>query len=76
MSELEKRKAWFTFDGEEGNLWYFGLPTHAPGKLRQREVRAIIDVDSDGCLAGVELIYDMPPLFPPQPIKGITQDEQ
>jgi len=69
MSELEKRKAWFTFDGEEGNLWYFGLPTHAVGTLQQREVRAIIDIDADGCLAGVELIDDMPPLFPHNPEK-------
>lgn len=64
MSETNWRKAVFTFeDSEVGPLYYFAPETRAPGPYRkQRHVRAIIDIASDGTLAGVELIDDMPPL--------------
>lgn len=71
MSELHKGKAYYTHDQDDaaGNLWYFGMQTRSVGPLTQRTVTAIIDIDSDGCLAGVELIDDMPPHFPPQSSK-------
>lgn len=68
MKEMSQGKAYFTYDKDYGsNLWYFGMLERASGKLTQREVRAIIDIDADGCLAGVELIDDMPPLFSSTP---------
>jgi hypothetical protein len=59
------RKAIFTYedDPDVGRLYYFAPQTRAPGPyLEQRHVRAIIDIASDGTLAGIELIDDMPPL--------------
>lgn len=66
MSELPKGKAYYTHDYDDaaGHLWYFGMQTCAVGPLTQRTVTAIIDIDSDGCLAGVELIDGMPPPVP------------
>jgi hypothetical protein len=61
---LERHPAWFTHEDNEhaGHLYYFG-PAHRalPPYTTQRRVEAIIDVADDGTLAGVELIYDMPP---------------
>jgi hypothetical protein len=65
--QLEQRKAYFTFDEEARRefgecLYYFAPLTRTPGPLVQRYVQAIVDIAPDGTLAGVELIYDMPPL--------------
>ena len=64
MSELEKRKAYWTVDTSHTNdpSYYFGMLERSPGPyLKQRVVKAIIDIASDGTLAGVELIDNMPP---------------
>lgn len=62
MSEAEWHKARFTHeDGDAGHLYYFAPLERAPGPyLTQKRVEAIIDIDADGNLAGVELIYDIP----------------
>lgn len=60
---LASHPATFTVDATEvGNLYYFAPADRAPGPyLKQIHVNAIIDVGSDGTLAGVELIDGMPP---------------
>lgn len=62
-----ERLAFYTYDDKAakdriGHLYYFA-PTgrRKPPYLKQREVKAIIDIADDGTLAGVELIDDMPP---------------
>lgn len=46
---------------EHGPLWYIKLAeADAPPYFTQREVRAVLDIDQNGKLAGVELIEDMP----------------
>lgn len=63
---LKRRPAYWTHDDEAvkdvGHLYYFAPAVRRPPPyIRQAEVRAIIDIADDGTLAGVELIYDMPP---------------
>lgn len=63
---MEKRPGYWTYDDEAvkdaGHLYYFAPANRAPGPyLKQRHVQAIIDIASDGTLAGVELIHGMPP---------------
>lgn len=65
---MDKHSAYYTHDDDEhaGHLYYFGITARTlPPYLTQRRVSAIIDIADDGTLAGVELIYDMPP--PPTP---------
>lgn len=64
--ERNWKKAAFTHeDSEAGHLYYFAPLVRAPGPyLKQIRVTAIVDVASDGTLAGVELIDDMPPPLP------------
>ena len=69
MAKLERRPAFWTHDDnaveDVGHLYYFAPANRAkPPYLKQRHVKAIIDIAQDGTLAGVELIDDMPP--PPQ----------
>lgn len=58
---------WWTHDAEAAkdigdHLYYFAPASRTPPPYKtQRHVTAIIDVASDGTLAGVELINDMPP---------------
>lgn len=64
MKKLTERPATFTCDTDPrvGPLYYFAPADRQPGPyLRQREVRAIIDIAADGTLAGVDLIDNMPP---------------
>lgn len=62
-----ERPGYWTHDDEAaedgvGHLYYFAPSNRArPPYLKQREVKAIIDIADDGTLAGVELIDDMPP---------------
>lgn len=63
---LPRRPAYWTHDHEAdgaGHLYYFAPVGAAkpPSYTTQREVKAVIDIAQDGTLAGVELIYDMPP---------------
>ena len=64
---MEKRDAYWTFDEraerERGMKLYYFAPCNraAPPYVEQRRVEAIIDIAADGTLAGVELIYNMPP---------------
>jgi hypothetical protein len=65
---LERHEAYWTCDEtpEAGPLYYFA-PTNRtkPPYLEQRHVTAILDIASDGTLAGVELVMgELPP--PPQ----------
>lgn len=49
-------------NSEVGHLYYIELAGRtAPPYTQQRHVNAILDIASDGTLAGVELIDDMPP---------------
>ena len=50
-----------------GPLYYIKLCDRSPGPYKiQLHRKAIIDVADDGTLAGIDLIYDMPP---PPPLK-------
>jgi hypothetical protein len=72
---VKHRPAYWTHDDNSfedigEHLYYFAPTNRAPPPyLKQREVRAIIDIAADGTLAGVELIDDMPP-----PPAGLTSD--
>lgn len=58
---MERGEAYWTWDAEAG-AWYFGLkPRAAPPFLKQIEAMVILDIDSEGRLAGVELLE---PLLP------------
>ncbi len=49
-------------NSEVGHLYYIELAGRtAPPYTQQRHVNAILDIASDGTLAGIELIDDMPP---------------
>jgi hypothetical protein len=65
--KLEQRAAWYTCQLEDGPLYYFAPAERtAPPYKRQIEVTAIVDIASDGTMAGVELVWgDLPP--PPRP---------
>ena len=62
---LKRKPAYWTCEEDEhaGPLYYFAPTNSAPPPyLEQRHVTAIIDVASDGTLAGVELVMgDLPP---------------
>lgn len=62
-AKLDARPATFTCDKSKvGPLYYFAVADRAPGPYKtQRHVEAILDIASDGTLAGVELIDSMPP---------------
>ena len=56
-----KGKGYWTYDSRAG-AWYFGLCERTPPPyLIQRHVEAIIDIASDGSIAGIELLHDFPP---------------
>lgn len=59
---LEKRSAYWTYC-DEAHAYYFAPTCRAkPPYLKQIQVAAILDVASDGTLAGVELVFgDLPP---------------
>lgn len=60
--KLERHKGWWTYD-PEADAYYFAPLTRAPGPYKtQRQMRAIVDVASDGTMAGIEL----------QPMTGAT----
>lgn len=64
MSELEKYEAFWTYYDSCGQREYYFAPITrtAPPYLRQIVVDAVLDIASDGTLAGVELVYgDLPP---------------
>lgn len=66
---LERREAFWTHDdgGCGDHLYYFAPKDRAPPPyVRQRRVTAILDLASDGTLAGVELVFGD---RPPPPIK-------
>lgn len=67
-NELARRPAFYTVEESEvGNLYYFAASERAAGPYcEQRHVPAIVDIDSDGRFAGVELIDRMPPPPPPE----------
>lgn len=58
---MTRHPATYTFDPSH-NLYYFRVDgAQPPPYLNQRHVSAILDLDGDGNLAGVELIDNMPP---------------
>src|SRR6185312_12493297 len=64
-------RAQWTYDPEAEAYYFAPMQAAPPPYLTQRHVEAIIDIASDGTLAGVELIDNMPPppvasLFSPQ----------
>lgn len=62
-----ERPAIFTYDPESGAYYFMPNERTAPPYLKQIHVTAIIDVASDGTLAGIELIDERvpPPLKTP-----------
>lgn len=51
-----------TDDEHCGNMYYVKVKGRMPPPyLTQRRVTAIVDIASDGTLAGIELVDDMPP---------------
>ena len=77
ISKLPDRPATYTCEVSEiaGPLYYFKLADRVvmPPYTTQRHVEAILDIASDGTLAGVELISDMPP--PPPTYKLVEKSE-
>lgn len=65
-----QRPAYFTYDPHHGGAYYFAPESRMPPPYReQRHVEAIIDIGSDGTLAGVELVMgELPP--PPNSTSG------
>lgn len=64
---MMKGTCYWIYDAEAG-AWYFGLNERAPPPYkRQVFVEAILDLDADGRLAGVEIIdhVDGKPIQPP-----------
>lgn len=54
-------------DPDAGNLWYVKLDERKPPPYKRPfEVVATIDVDSEGCLAGIEILDGKMP-GPPSP---------
>lgn len=58
---MQKGEADWTYD-EEAGAWYFGLRTRAkPPYLKQIHAEAIIDLDAEGRLVGVEILEHLAP---------------
>ena len=62
---MKKHHSYWTYSDCDGlaHVYYFSLLNAvAPPYLEQRRVEAILDIASDGTLAGVELVFgDLPP---------------
>lgn len=65
---LTKRSCYFTHDAEEAkrsgdHLYYIYLRRVVPQGtiVMQRRVEAVLDLDKEGRLVGIELPYNMPP---------------
>jgi hypothetical protein len=68
---LPRHEAFWTFDESFGERAYYFAPSKRaePPYVTQRRVEAILDVASDGTLAGIELVDgDLPP--PPRLSNG------
>ena len=66
IKKLERHEAYFTYDDEAG-AYYFAIKSRAnPPYLKKRRVEAILDIDSEGRLAGVEILEDIEPSRPPE----------
>jgi hypothetical protein len=65
MGKLKQHAAYYTCDEYDriGPLYYFAPSDRTPPPYTtQRRVEAILDIASDGTLAGVELVFgDLPP---------------
>lgn len=78
---MKKREAFWTYDDCEGlcHAYYFAPTGRTPPPyLRQIHVTAILDIASDGTLAGVELVMgDLPPppelKDPPPPMSKVKE---
>lgn len=58
---MPQHPAYWTYDQKAGYYFAPMARTAPPYKIR-REVKAILDIASDGTLAGVELVFgDLPP---------------
>lgn len=65
MSRKIEGTATWTWHEEAGGAWYVALEGRAvPPYLRQITVEAIVDVGSDGRVAGIEIVDALPP--PPE----------
>jgi hypothetical protein len=61
-----KNPAYFTYDPTHGGAYYFAPKNRRDPPYRtQRVVSAILDIASDGSLAGVELVMGDLPTQPP-----------
>jgi len=65
---MAEGSAYWTYD-EDAKAWYFGLNERSLGPYRtQIKVSAILDLDDEGRLAGVEILDGKPdgsPIEPP-----------
>lgn len=63
-----RRPAYYTYDSAHGGAYYFApIIRAAPPYREQRHATAILDIGSDGTLAGVELVIGPLPPPPAQP---------
>lgn len=67
--KLEGDASWVVHDEPDiGYLWYIALADRVePPYLRQVHVEAIVDLDVNGCVAGIEIVD---PKMAPPPEKG------
>lgn len=64
-AESHHRPAYFTYVPKHGGAYYFAPSNRTPPPYReQRETTAILDIASDGTLAGVELVFGPLPAPP------------
>ena len=66
---LPQYPAYWTYDYETDAYYFAPSNRTAPPYLKQVEVTAILDIASDGTLAGVELVMGTLPPPPKQPEK-------
>lgn len=60
--KLYRHPAYWTYDPEAPAYYFAPADRAAPPYLVQRHVEAILDIASDGTLAGVELVFgELPP---------------
>lgn len=69
--KLPKLEAWWTYD-YEANAYYFAPAPRTEGPYKhQLEVTAILDIASDGTLAGIELVFGQLP--PPPTLTSVVK---
>lgn len=61
FKRLQSGEAYWRYDPDT-SAWYIGLEERkAPPYRKQIRVEAILDLDKDGCLAGIEILEAIKP---------------